>query len=642
MTLIRNTFIFLLYFSASASFGQSELPLNDLRDFEPQAGNWMVVGDASMKLAATADDSKSNGVQHTGSTEGKSKRKKKRQKKLKDQQPADKHAHASVDFTPGTGILLNINDDVKKDHLVTNWEHGDIELEFDVMVPKGSNSGVYLQGRYEIQIFDSWGVKNPRYGDMGGIYRNWETDPAKKLYGIPPTTNASKAPGLWQHMKIRFQAPKFDASGDKISNAFFEYVELNGVRIHTNVSVARATGGPISKEEVPTGPLMIQGDHGAVAFKNIKYTLLDDSKVQINNLEYQRYQGKFDGPGDLQTSPVVDSGSTSNIDIAVVPEEDAYGIAFQGDLAIPVDDEYFFTVHYSGGYKLLVNNQLVSEVNANAFRGSVKKSIPLKKGTYPIELINVKSAPWHAPTLGLNVNTNSTFPKKFHTANSYSETVKLTPPILVNPEATPRMLRGFVYYQGGQPVLTHTIGVGHPDQLNYIFDLDRGHLVAAWKGDFIDATPMWNGRGNGSFKPAGSTWWNFLNQPLAKLNDLSQPFPEKQSELLAKGYQIDEADGLPTFNYTYSGIEVTSTVKPSSEKTHFTHQLTFSNSGENLYYKLAEGPVKELGPGYYAIDNQQYYLRVIEGGTPIERQANSKNELIIPVNSNTLHYEIIW
>ena len=123
---------------------------------------------------------------------------------------------------------------------------------------------------------------------------------------------------------------------------------------------------------------------------------------------------------------------------------------------------------------------------------------------------------------------------------------------------------------------------------------------------------------------------------------MTQAFPEEQSDLLSKGYQIDEADGLPIFDYHYRGIEVSSAVKPSSEKTHFTHQLTFSNPGEDLYYKLAEGQVKELAPGYYAIDDQQYFLRVIEGGTPVERQVNGKNELIIPVNSNTLHYEIIW
>ena len=84
--------------------------------------------------------------------------KKKGKKSREVQQPVAVKPQA-VTFQAGTGILLNINDNVKKTNLVSVFEHGDIELEFEVMLPKGSNSGIYLQGRYEVQLFDSWGVK---------------------------------------------------------------------------------------------------------------------------------------------------------------------------------------------------------------------------------------------------------------------------------------------------------------------------------------------------------------------------------------------------------------------------------------------------------------------------------------------------
>ena len=63
--------------------------------------------------------------------------------------------------------------------LVTKWDHGDLLLELDVLLPKGSNSGIYFQGRYELQLKDSWGVKNPLGSDMGGFHNNWEKDPDK-------------------------------------------------------------------------------------------------------------------------------------------------------------------------------------------------------------------------------------------------------------------------------------------------------------------------------------------------------------------------------------------------------------------------------------------------------------------------------
>ena len=77
---------------------------------------------------------------------------------------------------PGTGVLVNQNDETNRDNLLTTWEHGDLELKVDVMIPKGSNSGLYFQGRYEIQLLDSWGKENPTFADLGGIYQRWDKD----------------------------------------------------------------------------------------------------------------------------------------------------------------------------------------------------------------------------------------------------------------------------------------------------------------------------------------------------------------------------------------------------------------------------------------------------------------------------------
>src|SRR5690606_20858767 len=130
----------------------------------------------------------------------------------------------------------------KNQHLFTAFEHGDIEIELDVMMPVHSNSGLYFQGRYEIQLFDSWAVYKPQHSDMGGIYHRWDNSRAEKGYeGHPPAINAAKAPGLWQHFKIIFHAPRFNAAGQKVNNAIFKEVWLNGVLIHENQEVTGPT-----------------------------------------------------------------------------------------------------------------------------------------------------------------------------------------------------------------------------------------------------------------------------------------------------------------------------------------------------------------------------------------------------------------
>lgn len=162
----------------------------------------------------------------------------------------------------------------KTEDLHSAQEFGDVELHVEFMVPKDSNSGIYLQARYEIQIMDSWGVEHPKYSDCGGIYQRFNNDPnipaAQQGYeGKAPRVNASKTPGEWQTFDITFQAPRFDEAGKKTQNAKFIKVILNGQVIHENEEVTGPTRSGTYQDEKPLGPLMIQGDHGPVALRNV-------------------------------------------------------------------------------------------------------------------------------------------------------------------------------------------------------------------------------------------------------------------------------------------------------------------------------------------------------------------------------------
>jgi hypothetical protein len=88
---------------------------------------------------------------------------------------------------------------------------------------------------------------------------------------MAPLNNASRAPGLWQHLKIKFQAPQFNAAGVKIRNALFQEVYLNGVLVQLQQEVTGPTRSSTFENEQAMGPLMFQGDHGNVAFRNIQY-----------------------------------------------------------------------------------------------------------------------------------------------------------------------------------------------------------------------------------------------------------------------------------------------------------------------------------------------------------------------------------
>ncbi len=162
-------------------------------------------------------------------------------------------------------VLANMKGGV---NLSTEEKFGDCTVEVEFMVPKGSNSGVYLMGEYEVQIFDSFGKADDKLtdADVGSIYS-----------AAKPKKNLAKKPGEWQTFVIDFQAPRFEG-GKKTANARFLKVTFNGEVLHESVEVRGPTGSGLTGKEAATGPLMLQGDHGPVAFRNIKITPKNESK----------------------------------------------------------------------------------------------------------------------------------------------------------------------------------------------------------------------------------------------------------------------------------------------------------------------------------------------------------------------------
>lgn len=235
MTLLRHTFLHLaaVVIGASLTLAQAgETSLfngKDLQDWQEPLGTWSVI-------SAVALD------------------------------PANAKAFTT---TPGTGAFTNVG---KTSTLVSKAEFGDAEIHVEFCVPKDSNSGVYVMGRYEVQILDSFGKSTIAVHDCGAIYERWDTARGKGKEGYEgntPKVNASKAPGEWQSFDISFRAPRFDAAGKKTENAKFLQVRHNGVVIHENVEVTGPTRGG-REPEVARGPILLQGDHGPVAFRNLR------------------------------------------------------------------------------------------------------------------------------------------------------------------------------------------------------------------------------------------------------------------------------------------------------------------------------------------------------------------------------------
>lgn len=153
------------------------------------------------------------------------------------------------------GILTNT---MPSTDIITDGALGDIELHVEFRVPQGGNSGVYLQSRYEVQVGDTAGATELATHICGGIYGQ-----------VAPSENAALPAGEWQTYDIEFHGAQVDREG-QVTRATWIKVIHNGKQIIES-ELAGVTGGAVNNEVGKPFGLMLQGDHTAVEYRNIKY-----------------------------------------------------------------------------------------------------------------------------------------------------------------------------------------------------------------------------------------------------------------------------------------------------------------------------------------------------------------------------------
>jgi len=604
--LVKKCLIIILsILSLTGSFAQKikpilkELPLTTMEAFKSPSANWKIVGETQAKYTDTV-----------------------------------------ISYTKGSGILLN---DFNKSfaykgtpyHLFTNMEHGDIYLEFDFMIPKGSNSGIYLQSRYEVQINDSWGVKIPTYSDMGGIYERWKDD--KGFEGNAPLKNACSAPGLWQHMEISFQAPRFDANGKKTMSAKFNFVKLNGITLHENIFISGPTRAAIGDDEKKLAPLMIQGDHGMIAIKNFKYAPQEELNVSVSDITYKYFEKTAKSLEEAEKTKPTSEGKTKAIDSRLASASDNYFLQFDGKLNIEDDGDYLLSSIFTGDGGLIIDADTVipkgwTFIGAYPFDGRKK----LTKGSHNFKLWVNKEVGWARSGLSLTIEKANSKTVALHAPASLPERAP-DPLINIRSEKEPTIIRSFMFHK--KKKLTHVISVGDPSQVHYSYDLLQGAMLYAWKGDYLNATDMWHERGEPqTSSPMGATITLAGICPIYEASNTTDSI----SNYKYKGYNLNQLR-YPTFSYEYKNFKIEDKISPFENGKGLNRTINIEGDGKNnLMIRIAQGKsIKPIGNGLYSIDDQNFYIQTLSGETPTIQIHNDQQVLLISAKEQ-LSYQLIW
>jgi hypothetical protein len=383
---------------------------------------------------------------------------------------------------------------------------------------------------------------------------------------------------------------------------------------------------------------MIQGDHGAVAFRNMEITDLSNLPATMDPVSYQVFYGVFTSPEEFKDKKADVSGVTEKISWDVSAKPFGFAEILKTSFEIPKAGKHQVEFEIGGKHIIKLNGveiykELIQENNRRR-----TEIVDLPAGKIALEITVFKKNKSSANKLGFWLKGPEFRSTAYHSFGSFLNSSS-DDPILMDAK-NPTIFRSFMdLYKNGKKTkrVVHAVNVGNPANLHYTYDLDNGSIAQIWKGDFLNTTPMWDSRGDGSSRPRGVVL-GLPNVPSLSLQEnlfsqsdvVSEPYK-------IKGYEVDQ-DENPTFLYEIGGADVTDKIRIVDHK-YLDRTLKIKNAkaGQKVRIGLSTD-IKQVNENTYVLDGKSYYIQAT--GATIETQGLSK-VLTLPA-AEQVHYSILW
>ncbi len=546
---------------------------------------------------------------------------------------------------PGTDIVAGKQD---AEALVTPWTHQGIALSFRYLCLAGAQIHLQLTPAYTLLFSADREADTP----AGSIF-------AENVMVAKAKQGVETRPGLWQQVSLVYSPPITDAQGLILRSASLSEVTINGTVVHDLVLLPGTDAEP-----APLRWMVLKGSAalGGIAYgmakespETLRGLLSNQPRITLNNIRYEYTEANYDHVPPQNSLRPVKTGTVSMFSPeAIATRPNDYVIWYEADFSASLDAEYLFSTVSDDGTLLYVNGQLV--VNNDGNHGMEEKSgkIFLQAGTHRLRMGYYQGGGGG----GLEVYYGSTYFEKQPLATPARKASQRPPEnsrYELVPEGRALLQRGFVAYPFFDPEnstnrRTHTIAVGDPTGVHFVYDMESGTLLQAWLGRFVDVRSMWDNRGEqqtaipltAPLNPSAGTGWAWLESP-------SQVWPDTmidQGLFQFQQYQLDPA-GRPTFSYRWGQAQVTDVSTPT-EGQQLTREIMVSGKEKNLYLALAKGrQIHQLeSDGSYLVEGPSFRLRVLQSeGWEYVLQSGENGQLLLahPTSSKArLRYSLMW
>lgn len=273
----------------------------------------------------------------------------------------------------GNGALVNVGPSPSP--YVSKESFGDCKVHLRFQLPEHGDSGLFLTGRYEVQLADSAGKEAGfTRDDCGGLA------PGSGWPGRAPDFNAFREAGQWHDLDVEFQAPRFDENGKKTENARFLRVRIDDVLLQESIEVPGPSLGAPFTDEVPLGPIVVQGDHTQVAIADVRVlpkvpkTEPEGWTPLFDGSSLEGWRISDDGDWSVEDGVIIGQGKTSHL---FSPRDDYENFEVRGRFKIADGGNsglYFratFGPGWPSGYEAQINSTFADPQKTGSLYGIV-------------------------------------------------------------------------------------------------------------------------------------------------------------------------------------------------------------------------------------------------------------------------------